>query len=281
MTGTGPRDALRRGPVVLSLASAFGHPVLSSVRSCILASILASMLAPSLAAAHLGHAVQSAERYLKVDFARGHARVVVSLMLGPGEASRVLHLADREDGDGDGTLTSAEADAYLARWAVGLSEDLTIEVDGVPVDVAWGEAYLDPPGPIGPRPATVEMIARIPLVEGEHHLVLRDAMRRETFERTDVAFSSRDGAELVASGAGEERPSARVPAIAFADVRGPDAFSAVAIVQGVRDAEDSAPGTAVGGRPGESLGNSWVLGAGIIALVALGLGGLLLLRRRS
>ncbi|MBW2462516.1 MAG: hypothetical protein JRH11_12780 [Deltaproteobacteria bacterium] len=240
-----------------------------------------TFLAPAVARAHLGHAVQSAERYLKVDFEGGHVRVVVSLMLGPGEAARVLRVADREDGDGDGTLSPTEADAYLARWGVGLGEDLVLELDGARVRVDWGEAYLDPTGPISPRPATVEMIGRIPLSAGEHHLVLRDGMRRETFERTDVAFSGHDGAELVASGGSEERPSARIPAIAFAGARGPDVFSAVAVVEGVRRREGSPGDAASEGPPAaHPLGDSGALVAGVAAAVTLALAGLVLLLRR-
>lgn len=238
-------------------------------------------MGPTVARAHLGHAVQSAERYLKVDFEGGHVRVVVSLMLGPGEAARVLRVADREDGDGDGTLTPTEADAYLARWGVGLGEDLVLELDGAAVRVDWGEAYLDPSGPISHRPATVEMIARVPLSAGEHHLVLRDGMRRETFERTDVAFSGHDGAELVASGVGEERPSARVPAIAFAGARGPDVFSAVAVVEG-SSRGGGLPGDAASEGPaaGHPLGDFGALEAGALAVVILVSAGLLMLWRR-
>ncbi len=211
-----------------------------------------------VARAHLGHEVQTAERYLKLDVADDHARVVVSLMLGPVEAARVLRIADRDGGDGDGTLTESEADAYMAVWGDGLATDLPIEVDGAPVAVEWGEPYLDPTGPITPRPATVEMVARIPLEAGEHRITMRDRMQRETYDRTDVAFRVRDSAELVASGA-EEAPSDRVPTLAFAGGRGPDVFTAVVNVPG--PSEEDAPEDEEGAQP-------WLwLGAPLIAIL--------------
>ncbi|RLB54204.1 MAG: hypothetical protein DRJ42_09875 [Deltaproteobacteria bacterium] len=277
MKSTRPRESIRSGLADLAPLGALAPRLLA----LLFALVSAVVVGPTVARAHLGHAVQSAERYLKVDFEGGHVRVVVSLMLGPGEAARVLRVADREDGDGDGTLTPTEADAYLARWGVGLGEDLVLELDGAAVRVDWGEAYLDPSGPISHRPATVEMIARVPLSAGEHHLVLRDGMRRETFERTDVAFSGHDGAELVASGVGEERPSARVPAIAFAGARGPDVFSAVAVVEG-SSRGGGLPGDAASEGPaaGHPLGDFGALEAGALAVVILVSAGLLMLWRR-
>jgi hypothetical protein len=162
--------------------------------------VVAALFAPSTARAHLGHVVLSAERYLKLEASPEGARVVVSLTLGAGEARRVLAAADA---DGDGTLTQSEADAYMAQWGEGLETDLPIEVDAEPVEVAWGEAFLDPVGPIRSLPATVEMVARVPLPGGRHTVRFRDRMRREAFDRTDVVFRVRDGAELIASGPGE------------------------------------------------------------------------------
>ena len=202
------------------------------------AAFLFAIIQPSIAHGHLGHEVQTAERYLKVDFSDDHVRVVVSLMLGPLEARRVLMVADRDSGDGDGELTTAEADAYMARWGEGLVADLPIELDGEQVAVTWAEAYLDPTGPISARPATVEMVARLPLPEGQHRITLRDRMRRETFDRTDVAFRAREGAELVAGGASES-PEDRVPALAFAGDQGPDVLTAVADVPGPSAAPQS------------------------------------------
>jgi hypothetical protein len=158
----------------------------------------------------------------------------------------VLSIADREGGDGDGTLTEADADADLAVWGDGLVTDLPVEVDGEPVVVQWGEPYLDPTGAIAPRPATVEMVARIPLAAGEHRITMRDRMQRETYDRTDVAFRVRESAELVASGA-EEDPEGRAVTLAFAGSRGPDVFTAVVNVAG--PSEEAAPEDEEGAPP--------------------------------
>jgi hypothetical protein len=226
----------------------------------------------SVASAHLGHEVETAERYLKVDFGDDHVRVVVSLMLGPLEARRVLAIADRDGGDGDGTLTPAEADAYMAAWGEGLTTDLPLSLDGTSVEVQWEEPFLDPTGPISARPATVEMVARIPLTAGRHSLTVRDQMRRDTFDRTDVVFSAREGASLVASGPGEEVTD-RVPAFAFASSQGPDVFTAVADVPGGSDAAGQAPN--------DDVAQPWVwLSAAVVVFALLALG-FAFVRRRA
>ena len=162
------------------------------------AALLLVLAFPAVASAHLGHVILRAERYVKLDVAGAEARVVVSLTLGEQEGRRVLEAADT---DADGRVTSAEADAYLAQWAEGLAEEVPIRVDGEAIDARWGDGYLDPIGRVRAVPVTVEMIARFEL-DGEQTIAIEDRMvRREVFDRTDVAFRARDGAELAASGA--------------------------------------------------------------------------------
>ncbi|MFW6052198.1 MAG: hypothetical protein ACODAU_13550 [Myxococcota bacterium] len=157
----------------------------------------------STAGAHLGHVVVRAERYLKVEVGPERVRVVVSMTLGPGEAARVLAAADSE-GDGDGRVSAAEAQAYLERWAKGLREELPMELDGERVEPEWGDGYLAPLGPVRPAPGAVEMVARVPLDGGRHVLTVRDRMRPEVADRTDVAFRALGQARLHATGLSEE-----------------------------------------------------------------------------
>lgn len=163
--------------------------------------VLALALAPAAAAAHLGHVILRAERYLKVDASETDTRVVVSLTLGAAEGARVLGAADA---NGDHEVTQGESDAYLAQWAEGLRTDLPIEIDGAPFAATWTEGYLDPIGPVAATPLTVEITAHLPLTGREHVVRVRDHMRREVFDRTDVAFRAHDGAEIVSCGPGEE-----------------------------------------------------------------------------
>lgn len=197
----------------------------------------------SVASAHLGHIVLSAERYLKMDAASDEVRLVVSLTLGPTEGRRVLEAAD---GDGDGTVTRAEADAYMAKWGEGLETDLPVTVDGHPVQVAWGEPYLEPIGRVQPTRANVEMVAHVPLERGQHTVAMRDRMRVEVFDRTDVAFRAHGGARLVASGWGE-RPSDPTPALAFGpDLPRPEGggvLTAVYDIPGSPDEDDETAGS--------------------------------------
>lgn len=160
----------------------------------------------------MGHVILRAERYVKLDVSARDVRVVVSLTLGDDEGRRVLTSADA---DGDGRVTSGEADAYLAQWAAGLRRELPLEVDGRELAVVWGEGYFEPIGAVRATPLTVEMVARFELAGGEHTVRLVDRMvRREVFERTDVAFEVRDGAELLASGV-EGEPREPTPELVY------------------------------------------------------------------
>lgn len=174
--------------------------------------VVAIALVAAPARAHLGHVIQRAERYLKLDVAGHEARVVVSLTLGPAEGRRVLDAADRS---GDGHVDEAERDAYLAQWGEGLATELPIQLDGEPQAVRWGEGWLDPIGPVRPQALTVEMIARVPLDGGLQTIRIEDRMaQRDVYDRTDVAFRARDGATLLASGEGEALPG-RVDDLAY------------------------------------------------------------------
>lgn len=193
--------------------------------------LAAALLALGLAApasAHLGHVILRAERYLKLDVAGNRARVVVSLTLGEEEGRRVLEAADT---DRDGEVSSPEADAYLAQWAEGLVDEVPIRVDGEPVEVAWGDGYLDPIGRVRAVPVTVEMIARFE-VDGERTVAFEDRMvRREVYDRTDVAFRAREGAALVASGA-EAEPREVIEDLAYGrDFRAGEPIPLTAVVR--------------------------------------------------
>jgi hypothetical protein len=222
--------------------------------SFLLALAVIAVAAP--ARAHLGHVVQRAERYLKIEGSAEGVRIVVSLTLGPDEAIRVL---DAADADGDGTVTQPEADDYMRSWAEGLGTELPIELDGEPVRVEWAEPFLDPVGPIRPLPASVELVTRVPAAEGVHVVTVRDRMRAETFDRTDVSFRVRDGARLLRSGPGD-RPTESVRQLAY----GPagtrnyvDVLTAELELPAASDPTDSRPRT------------PWWIGA--VAAVVLGL----------
>lgn len=172
--------------------------------ACLLSLCLCSTVWPAGASAHVGHVIARAERYLKLDVSGRSARVVVSLTLGPEEGRRVLEAADT---NGDGEVGAAESDAYLAQWAEGLRTELPIFVDEAELHPSWGDGYFDPIGAVRDTALTVEMVAIVPLEGGEQTVSFEDRMvRREVFDRTDVAFRARDGASLIASGA-EEAPT--------------------------------------------------------------------------
>ena len=181
--------------------------------------VMATALAPLVVQAHLGHVILRAERYLKLDASESDTRLVVSLTLGAAEGARVLAAADA---NGDHVVSQAESDAYLAQWGEGLRTDVPIEIDGEPFTATWTEGYLEPIGPVAPTPLTVEITAHLPLTRREHVVRFRDHMRREVFDRTDVAFRAHDGAELVTAGQGES-PAGVQNDLAFGSGAGPDA----------------------------------------------------------
>ncbi|HJL14495.1 MAG TPA: hypothetical protein RMH99_02495 [Sandaracinaceae bacterium LLY-WYZ-13_1] len=156
------------------------------------------------------------------------ARVVVSLTLGAEEGERVLEAADA---DGDGRVSEAEADAHLAQWAAGLRTELPVSVDGAAVELAWGEGWFEPIGEVREVPVTLELVAHLAL-DGEQTVALEDRMvRREVFDRTDVAFRAREGAELLASGA-EAEPSEPIPDLAYGPTfRGGEPVTLTAVVR--------------------------------------------------
>lgn len=169
-----------------------------------LAVALAIVLSATAARAHIGHTITRAERYLKLDATEADTRFVVSLTLGPAEGRNVLGEADA---DHDGEVDEAEMTGYLANWAEGLRTELPIEVDGAPLEVTWTDGWMDPIGAVRAVPVTVEMVAHLPVTGREHRIVVRDQMvRREVFDRTDVAFRAHDGAELVHAGPEAEPP---------------------------------------------------------------------------
>jgi MYXO-CTERM domain-containing protein len=161
---------------------------------------IATCLVALPARAHLGQVLVRAQRYLKIDASETDTRLVVSLSLGASEAMRVLAEADT---DGDHVVSQAESDAYMAQWGETLATALPVEIDGDVARVEWTEGYMDPIGPVAPTPLTVEITAHLPVGGREHLVRVRDHMRREVFDLTEVAFRAHDGAELVASGAGE------------------------------------------------------------------------------
>lgn len=228
--------------------------------AALVAFVVLSVAGP--ASAHLGHVILRAERYLKLDVAGNQARVVVSLTLGEEEGRRVLEVADT---DGDDEVSSAEADAYLAQWAEGLRAEIPVRVDGERIAPRWGEGYLDPIGRVRAAPVTVEMIGRFEL-DGERTVAIEDAMvRREVFDRTDVAFRARDGAEVVASGTDAE-PREVIEDLAYgSDFRAGEPVTLTAVV---RTPE----------RPFELPLWGWIAAAGTLLLVVLVVSGL---RRRS
>jgi hypothetical protein len=236
------REAPASRVVVSSVGCARGsdrrsHPARSVDRSLrgrlslprLAALALALTTLVSIAHAHLGHVVVRAERYLKIDLEPTQARFVVSLTLGPDETVRIQSAADT---DRDGAITQAEADAYMAEWGRGLATELPFEVDGEPVTLAWAEPWMSPLGTIERVPGSVEMVARVPLEPGRHVLRLRDGMRVETFDRTDVNVTTSDSSvRLVAAGEGAE-PRELTDRFAYGPQNAPEVITVIAELPG-------------------------------------------------
>jgi hypothetical protein len=154
---------------------------------------------PHTARGHLGHLVQQAERYVKIDVSGFRVRLVVSLTLGARETARLMEQADS---DRNGWVSPEERDEYMALWGDGLRSELEVQVDGQPVDVRYGEPFMQPIGPIAAVAGSVEMVGEFLLDGGEQRITVGDGMPLQPFDRTDFSFRARDGAALLASGIG-------------------------------------------------------------------------------
>jgi hypothetical protein len=220
--------------------------------------------------AHIGHVVERAERYLKLDVTPGDARFVVSLTLGPTEMERVLGAADADD---DGRVTEGEAEAYVRTWGEGLDDVLTVRVDGELDAFSWGEPFLQPIGDVRPVGGSVELVGHVELGAGRVAIVIEDRMARPAIERTDVSLETRNGVRLVAAGPGAD-PAGIEPRFAF----GPGAPRPVVFAAIVETEASLIPAR----RHESALG--WVLAAmtatGVLAFVAMRLGRAFHARRR-
>jgi len=227
-----------------------------------LALLVLSSAVPTRVAAHLGHVIMRAERYMKIDASPEETRVVVTLTLGAGESTRVLGAADANH---DGDVSSEEGAAYLRQWGDGLRTDLPVTVDGEPVEVRWADPYLDPIGAVRPTPTTVEMVGHLVLEPGRHRLTITDKMRAEAVDRTDVAFRARDGVVLIASGV-EPDVASRTPDLALGPARAGDAPRQL---------------TAVLTMPGTPRSLRWLYAVGAVAALVLAAIAWIALRRRK
>ena len=165
----------------------------------LVAMVMSTLTHASVASAHLGHLVQQAERYVKVDVSGYRVRLVVSLTLSARETARLMQQADA---DGNGWVSPEERDAYMAQWGAGLREELRVQVDGKDVDVLYAEPFMQPIGEIMATDGAVEMVGTFVLDGGDQTVVIADGMPLDPFDRTDYSFRARDGATLLASGVG-------------------------------------------------------------------------------
>ncbi len=177
---------------------------------------LALALVSANASAHLGHVVENAERYVKLDAHEGELRVVVSITLGAAEGRRALDAADTNE---DGRLDDAEVDAHVRGYADTLDRDLRLTIDDAPMPWRLASLRISPRGPAVPR--AVEFEVRQTLREGTHRLTLHDSGEGPSFDRTDVALHAREGARLEASGAGATLRTPALRRISYAPPSGP------------------------------------------------------------
>lgn len=173
-----------------------------------LAAFLAAAPGPSRASGHLGHVVLRAERYLKFDVEPAALRIVASLTLGAAEMARIMRDADTNQ---DGSVDGPEADVYMRTWGEGLTEELRVEVDGEPVAVVWGDAYLDPQGVIRNEAGSVEMVARVELDPGTHRIQLSDSMPTAALDRSDIVIRSQPGGSVHSCSYGDETHDCGAP----------------------------------------------------------------------
>jgi hypothetical protein len=98
--------------------------------------VLALALGGAPAAAHVAVSEDANNRYLKLTPMADRVRLAYTILIGeqPGRLAR-----QALDRDRDRTISAEEADRWAADLAGRIQRQLTVEIDGEPVEVAWSD----------------------------------------------------------------------------------------------------------------------------------------------
>ena len=245
----------------------------------VLAITLVAGLAAGLAAAHIAPSVDDNNRFLKLTPLGDRVRLAYTILFGdnPGHGKRPGLDANR-----DGLVDEAEAQAFGAKLAVDVAEALDVDVDGKPYPVVWAQVAVGMGSPQTTAGTfSVDLVGYLCLARprGAHHVQLRDRFRLTRPGETEVKIE--DGPGVAISRARLGRADDPGLDFRFAGPGGPLAEDGLdlAFEAGDRAAVAHDGLCAIGDAGGS--GHALWIGLGVGGAAALGVVGILLIRRRA
>jgi hypothetical protein len=238
-----------------------------STAQCMVRSITLSAVAlaatASPAAGHVEASVDVNNRYLKLTPLGDRVRLAYTIYFGevPGAALR-----RRMDTDGDGAISTAEADAFGREVAAGVQPAVGVTVDGVEQRWTWTSVDVGMGTPeVRAGSFAVDLIGRVCLAgRGEHELVVRDDYALPSPGETELFVDAGLGVKVVHQRIGGSPVLG--PSVKFRGRGGPLAEGWTVRVA-IGDAAPAAGDCAEAAPPADRPSRGWLL-AGVIAVVA-------------
>jgi len=173
------------------------------------------------ASAHPEFNAVTTNRYLKIDLvSASEVRLAYTVMYGAGPAYAERK---RADADGDGKLSSTEAQTLGESLRSAVSTGLRLELDGKPAALRFDAPVVGLAGPeVGPSPFSIDLIAHLECPGSAHTLVLDDDTPLAELGESEIRVEESPATRLVESHRGKG-PGPRENRILF---RGPK-FSAL------------------------------------------------------
>jgi hypothetical protein len=167
------------------------------MRRVVLAITMIALALDDPAAAHVAPSKDDNNRYLKLTPLGDRVRLAYTVFFGevPGDQVRVTM-----DGDRDGTISEAEAEAFAARLAGQVADGLAASIDGATHRVVWARVEVG----IGNRKVrgggsfSVDLVAYLCLSppRGAHQVLIHDRFRIPKPGETEVVVEDSPGVKI-------------------------------------------------------------------------------------
>jgi hypothetical protein len=240
--------------------------------------VLAITLIATVAHAHVAPSVDDNNRYLKLTPQRDRVRLAYTVFFGEVPGGR---MRPGLDGDRDGSISEAEAQAFGDKLGAEVAAALDVSVDGVQTKVVWTQIVAGMGSPaVKAGSFSIDLIAYFCLAApgGRHTVLVRDRFRLQRPGETEVKIEDIPGVTIATGRVGpanDPRHEYR-----FVGPGGPLSDDGIELVF---DASDEAPsgGAPCEARPARAAGGSNAI-VFVIVLIAVAGGaiGLALWRRR-
>lgn len=241
--------------------------------------LLLAVVAITLLSAHVAPSVDDNNRYLKLTPLGDRVRIAYTVFFGeiPGASERRGIDANR-----DGRIDDAEAHAFGEHLAGEVAASVELEVDGARQPIRWTTIDVGMGTPdVAAGSFSVDLVAYpcLPTARGRHRILLRDKMQLTQPGETEVKVEDSPGVSIDHARVGAaDDPSYDYK---FVGAGGPISDDGLDLQF---DAGPKAPVTAdnvctAPAKPVSAL--PWLLGGGAVLVVAAGVAGWLVYRRRK